>query len=873
MKTGGTMNFLKRTGAILLLVAVFASSCNKYADDFKQVNTKLDALATQVASISQVSTDLAAVKASIASLQTAIAAQPTSTAQAAQFAAVAAQLTAMTTAVASLDAQIKAVVTAGSATKAVVDGLKTDLAALSATVATNNVAAIKAASDAMAKLTTNSADIAALKTQLATMAAADVLVAADVAAIKTGVAANTTAIATNAAALTVQAGQITALAIQLTAFATASGNADVANAAAAAAAAAANAIIQANTATALASLTTMAGQDVTDQATTNAAIAALNVLVAAQKVQLDQILLNQVSPLTAVTIDNTTPQVGSVLTAFPVTALGATTSATYQWYVGGTAVAGATTNKYTVVAADLAKSVVVKATGTGNALSTEKSSASTTIVAPGTPLTLVTFGYGAPLKNPGVAIVGGLLTVLNTNITPNTTAVTYQWESSATAGGTYTAIAGATASKYYPVIADATMFIRVTITGTGAFTGTISSAPSAAVIYPVPLTSIALAAVVPQIGVALTAGAILPYAQPTSTGSPSETSLGNPMIATYQWQSSSDGGATFTDIAGATGPTYTPLASDLGYFFRVKAIGKSFTYGTVVSSATSAAVYPQAITAMAAPTGTPAYGSTLTAGATTPLTVAGTGATYQWQSAGVPIFGATGTAYVLKASDVGNVITVVATGQNGFFGTVTSVPTGAIVMANVASVAFTTVGGANNVVINLTGGTFTAAPVIGTFLFGGANAVSLGAVTVNRVSSTQVILTNVAGVAAAGDNTVTVLASAMATQGSSVAATANLITPVVSAAITPTVGHTKLVVTLTGGSFKPAATLAISDFTFAGFNGGDITALNAGTVSKSGNVVTFIPLAAFANATAGTVTVTAAGQATQGTSVAGTTAP
>jgi len=96
MKTGGTMNFLKKAGAILLLVAVFASSCNKYADDFKQLNTKLDALAAQVAGVTQLSTDITALKAQVTALQTAVAALPTTTSVNAGFSALTAQLTATT---------------------------------------------------------------------------------------------------------------------------------------------------------------------------------------------------------------------------------------------------------------------------------------------------------------------------------------------------------------------------------------------------------------------------------------------------------------------------------------------------------------------------------------------------------------------------------------------------------------------------------------------------------------------------------------------------------------------------------------------------------------------------------------------------------
>ena len=51
-----------------------------------------------------------------------------------------------------------------------------------------------------------------------------------------------------------------------------------------------------------------------------------------------------------------------------------------------------------------------------------------------------------------------------------------------------------------------------------------------------------------------------------STGSWAGT---NPISYTYQWQSGSAVGGPFTDITGATGSTYTPLAGDVGAYLRV----------------------------------------------------------------------------------------------------------------------------------------------------------------------------------------------------------------------------------------------------------------------------------------------------------------
>ena len=80
MKTGGTLNFLRRAGAIFMLVAIFASSCNKYADDFKQLNTKIDGIAGTVNGLSALATDLATVKANVALTLAAVNALPTTAA-------------------------------------------------------------------------------------------------------------------------------------------------------------------------------------------------------------------------------------------------------------------------------------------------------------------------------------------------------------------------------------------------------------------------------------------------------------------------------------------------------------------------------------------------------------------------------------------------------------------------------------------------------------------------------------------------------------------------------------------------------------------------------------------------------------------------
>lgn len=119
---------------------------NKYADDFTQLNTKLDALAIQVAGVTTLTTDMSSVKAQVTALQTAVAGLPTT-----------ASITALQTSLGSVDTKIDAitttlntVATAGTATKAIVDGLKTDLTAFAAKVTADNLA-MKAQSTALKK--------------------------------------------------------------------------------------------------------------------------------------------------------------------------------------------------------------------------------------------------------------------------------------------------------------------------------------------------------------------------------------------------------------------------------------------------------------------------------------------------------------------------------------------------------------------------------------------------------------------------------------------------------------------------------------------------------------------------------------------------
>ncbi|BDI07343.1 hypothetical protein CATMQ487_43130 [Sphaerotilus microaerophilus] len=232
------------------------------------------------------------------------------------------------------------------------------------------------------------------------------------------------------------------------------------------------------------------------------------------------------------------------------------------------------------------------------------------------------------------------------SVTASGTAIQYQWQSSAD-GRTWGAISGAHAATLVVnavAFADGGKQYRVVVSNslsavTSAAAGlTVHAAPAAAQITTQPASA------------SVTAGATATFAV-VATGTPAPT---------YQWQRSSNGGSSFSDLSGATSPSYTTPAT---------ATADSGTQFRVVVSNTSASVTSQAVTlnvaaAPVAPSFTtqPAAASvTAPAGATFTATASGTPTpTYQWQlstDGGISftnINGATGASYTLASTTVAN---------------------------------------------------------------------------------------------------------------------------------------------------------------------------------------------------------------------------
>lgn len=188
----------------------------------------------------------------------------------------------------------------------------------------------------------------------------------------------------------------------------------------------------------------------------------------------------------------------------------------------------------------------------------------------------------------------------------------YQWQRSDDGGSTWMPIAGATADRYTlaaaPASASGAQF-RVAVSGAA---GSVTSDAATLTVADPP-------AIVQQPADAATrVGVAVQFSVQASGGEP----------LAYQWQSSSDGGTSFVDLAGASGATLSlpaPTAADNGLQLRVQvsnAVGTQTSRVAVLSVSGPPVIgtQPQPATVLQ---GQPASFSVVAAAQPAP--------TYQWQ--------------------------------------------------------------------------------------------------------------------------------------------------------------------------------------------------------------------------------------------------
>ena len=329
---------------------------------------------------------------------------------------------------------------------------------------------------------------------------------------------------------------------------------------------------------------------------------------------------------------------------------------TYQWYrtknatpatAVWTAISDATKATYVPTTGDLGYYLKVVARGT-NSYAGHASQAITSgkVTRPILSVTL-----------PTTVEVNRTLTAF---MSPSSATATYQWYRGSNDEG-WTAIKNATGVKYVPQQADVGKFLKVTVTGKGNYTGTITKITGKRVTAP--LISVSLAGKL-KVGSTLT-----PYPSPGAAS------------VTYQWYSSKDA-STWTAISGATSKTYTLTPAEAGKYVKLTIKGTGYYKGTLSKMTASkiSSAQPVSLTSVKLSTDAPEVGAAIKA----TLAQANATATYQWyrgsQELGwTSIAGAIAASYVPTANDVEFLLKVVATGTGLYRGTATATTANAVI--------------------------------------------------------------------------------------------------------------------------------------------------------------------------------------------------
>ena len=259
----------------------------------------------------------------------------------------------------------------------------------------------------------------------------------------------------------------------------------------------------------------------------------------------------------------------------------------------------------------------------------------------------------------------------------------YQWLRCDTSGEDCAQIAGATAATYAVTTQDeqSDLEVQVAASGDGMQSAPVVSAPVSVQTPPIPA--------------ALTPPSIIGsgYAGDPQTAAAGSWT-GAPTAFTYQWQECDASGSNCAPISGATSPSYTPAASDIGCTFTVTVTaggaggtGEPATSGPIGpiktpvdmtppastqcgTAASTGPIYPKPgpeLAAAVAPpslTGAPVVGTLITAYpghwvGTAPVTYA-----YQWmrcQGSCTPVPGASGFQYRVTTADEGYALEFVVT--------------------------------------------------------------------------------------------------------------------------------------------------------------------------------------------------------------------
>ncbi len=308
-------------------------------------------------------------------------------------------------------------------------------------------------------------------------------------------------------------------------------------------------------------------------------------------------------------------------------------SFSYQWYLNGEAIDGATEATYTIGESEVGASLTVTVTGTRDGYHS-------TAAIESDPVEVSAAGHFASPEEISVSgdyVVGGVLTAAVGTWNPAPVTVSYQWLRSGKV------IDNATEAEYRLTAEDTDKVITVKVTGEkpGFVTTAVRSSAPAAVARGSFTTAMPTLSGVPQIGQTLSVD--------PGTWTPAATAV------SYQWYRSG------IAISGATGSSYTIVAADVWQTISVSVTGARDGYNTATTTAAATPV-PQGV--LAGPN--PAISGKAKVKKTIKV-VLGTwspspdAVSYQWYRNGKAIKKATKSSYKLTKSDKGKRITVKVT--------------------------------------------------------------------------------------------------------------------------------------------------------------------------------------------------------------------
>jgi hypothetical protein len=388
----------------------------------------------------------------------------------------------------------------------------------------------------------------------------------------------------------------------------------------------------------------------------------------------------------------------------------------------------------------------------------------------------------------GSPIEGRALTAASGSWSPSASSVAYQWQHDTGSG--FTDITGATGTVYLLVHGDIGASFRVHVVATNAQgSAQANSAAVGPVIDGNPANTAA-----PVITGSLLGGR--PLTVTAGNWYPTATSLA------YQWQR--DTGSGFTDIPGATSPTYFTVPADVTATVHARVTATN-AYGSV--SVTAADVGPitsgapvNSVLPIISGTAKRAVALAVNSGTWSP-----SGSfSFQWQrddgSGFADITGATGTSYTPTVDDLGFPLQVVVTATNPFgSATVTTAATGDVATNLPRNLGAPGVAGTAKRTLTLTASAGTWTPAGATFAYQWQRDDGSGFADITGATAASYVL-----VTADVDATVRVVVTATNVDGSTAAASAP--TAIVAAA---TPGN-RVAPTLAGG-FRVGDALSTTD--------------------------------------------------------------